>query len=120
MCATFTHSKNPILKKITNSIFEPSQFSSAAMKYGLKFEAVILERYHLQKATEGNAITLQKLRLIIDTEHGFLAASPACGVKKNGSLVGIVECKTAVKWSKKTVSECVKETTYPLKSVSIN
>ena len=90
------------------------------MKCGLEFEAVILERYQLVKAKEGNAITLQKLGLMIDTEHGFLAAFPDCGLKENGSLVGIVECKTAVKWSKKTVSECVKETTYPLKSVLIN
>ena len=80
---------------------------------------VILERYQLEKAKGGNAITLHKLGLIIDSYHGFLAASTDCGVIENGSLVGM-ECKTAVKWSKKTVSECVKETTYPLKSVLIN
>ena len=103
-------------ENIARSIFEPSKFSSAAMKYGLECEPTILEHY---KEEKGN-VTLSKLGLMIDTEHGFLAASPDCGVEENGSLVGIVECKTAVKWSKKTVQECLMDASYPLKTEIVN
>ena len=90
------------------------------MKYGLKFESVILNRYVTEKANAGLTITLKKICLVIDTYHGFLAASPDSGVEDNGSMVVIVECKTAVKFSKKTISECINEASFPLKALTIN
>ena len=119
VCNYFKYKKaNPL--NIAKDIFQPSLFSSAAMKYGLEFEPVILDRYVTEKANAGQTITLKKIGLVVDTDHGFLAASPDSGVEDNGSLVGIVECKTAVKFSKKTISECINEASYPLKAVTIN
>ena len=81
-------------ENIAKSIFEPSLFSSAAMKYGLEFEPVILDRYVAEMANEGQVISLKKIGLVVDTDHGFLAASPDSGVEDgNANLVGIDECK---------------------------
>ena len=87
------------------------------MKYGLELEPAIIDRYKTEKANDGDDINATKLGLIVDADHGFLATSPDGGVEENGSILGIVECKTAVKWSQKTVSECITSTGYPLQIV---
>ena len=58
--------------------------------------------------------------LIIDTEHGYFVVSPDCGVICKNELVGIVECKTSIKFSARSVCDCLKEYAYPLTSVKIN
>ncbi|KAL3888824.1 hypothetical protein ACJMK2_001184 [Sinanodonta woodiana] len=105
---------------ISNAILEPSTFSSAAMKYGLDMEPTVINRYVAEKVKEGSNISIKKLGLIIDKDHGFIAVSPDGGIEENNSLVGIVECKVAVKWSHQTVVDCVKEPGYPLNSMQIN
>ncbi|KAL3885056.1 hypothetical protein ACJMK2_025154 [Sinanodonta woodiana] len=86
--------------RITGSIVSPSTFSSAAMKYELDMEPTVINRYVAEKVKEGSNISIKKL--------------------ENNSLVGIVECKVAVKWSHETVADSVKEPGYPLKSMKIN
>ncbi|KAL3888874.1 hypothetical protein ACJMK2_001234 [Sinanodonta woodiana] len=103
-----------------NVILEPSTFSSAAMKYELDMEPTVINRYVAEKVKEGSNISIKKLGLIIDKDHGFLAVSPDGGIEENNSLVGIIECKVAIKWSHQTVVDSVKEPGYPLKSMKIN
>jgi len=68
---------------ISSAILEPS-FSSAAMKYGLDMESTVINRYVAEKVKEGSNISIKKLGLIIDKDHGFIAASPG-RVEENNS-----------------------------------
>ncbi|XP_060608411.1 uncharacterized protein LOC132760456 [Ruditapes philippinarum] len=104
-------------ENIVKSIMQPSSFTSAAMRLGLEFEPKVLERY--EAMNRSNNIQIKKLGLIIDKEYGFLASSPDSGIVQNGHLVGLVEVKTKIsdKWSKKSIADCVKDSSYPLKSV---
>ncbi|KAK3583909.1 hypothetical protein CHS0354_033686 [Potamilus streckersoni] len=87
-----------------------------AMKYGLDMETTVTTQYVAEKVKECSNIYIKKLVLIINKDHGFIAASPEDGVEENG----ILECKVAVKWSHKTVGDSAEEPRYPLKSVKIN
>jgi hypothetical protein len=49
-----------------------------------------------------------------------LAASPDAGVEEDGNLIGLLECKTAVKWSDKLVKDCLHDSSYPLISGKVN
>lgn len=90
------------------------------MKYGLEMEPIVINRYVTEKVKESSNISIKMLGLSIDKDHGFIAASPGGGVEENNSLVGIVECEVALKWSQKTVGDGAKEPGHPLKSVKIN
>ncbi|KAL3888868.1 hypothetical protein ACJMK2_001228 [Sinanodonta woodiana] len=108
------------LNKVCDSERDSAESFLSAMKYELDMEPTVINRYVAEKVKEGSNISIKKLGLIIDKDHGFLAVSPDGGIEENNSLVGIVECKVAVKWSHQTVVDCVKEPGYPLKSMKIN
>lgn len=119
VCNYFTYERsNP--ENIVKAIMEPTVFTSAAMKLGLDLEPAVLEKYVDFQKSNNNEVVLGKLGLMIDTEYGYLAASPDSTVSVNNQLVGIVEVKTKVadKWSSKSIVECTKETSYPLKGIS--
>ncbi|KAH3837836.1 hypothetical protein DPMN_111238 [Dreissena polymorpha] len=109
-------------ENIVKSIMQPSSFTSAAMRLGMELEPKVLERYEATKKADNDEVTLKKMGLLIDTEYGFLAASPDSGVIQNGNLVGLVEVKTKIgdKWSKKSIADSVKDSGYPLKCVASN
>ncbi|KAL3854914.1 hypothetical protein ACJMK2_014149 [Sinanodonta woodiana] len=82
---------NSIPNTISNAILEPSTF----------FSPTVINRYVAEKVKEGS----WQYRLTVEL------------IK---TLVGIVECKVAVKGSHQTVVECAKDPGYPLNSMKIN
>ena len=104
--------------KIAEDIIFPSSYQSAAMKFGSDFESTIIDRY--TQESNPNNVTTKRLGLVVDPSYPFLAASPDSGIEINGSISGILECKTAVKFSGKTVEECLTDSSYPFVSNIIN
>ncbi|XP_053383213.1 uncharacterized protein LOC128549755 [Mercenaria mercenaria] len=121
VCNYYIH-KRADPENIVKAIMQPSTFTSAAMRLGLELEPKVLERYETMLKANNVQTTLKKIGLLIDTEHGFLAASPDSGIIENGNLVGLVEVKTKVadKWSKKSIADSAKDSGYPLKCVASN
>ena len=101
---------------VVKNIIKHESFSSAATQFGIDNEPHALQRCESDRKLQGDNISLSQCGFIVHPVKGFLGASPDGRVTEQGGTEGIVEVKCPSKWSKSSIEEAAKMSSYPLKA----
>ena len=96
------------------NMYNPPRFTTAAAKFGLDHENEVLACYQDTLKSRGENAEVTKCGFVMNSEKGYLGATPdATGTLANGNQA-IVEMKCPPTFKDKTVQESINDYQYPL------
>jgi hypothetical protein len=103
---------------IVKRMLYPSFKGNIHTNHGLAMESVTIKEYEIQKASQGQHVTVEKSGMVICKEHQEVAASPdGIVIDQISKQTGIIEIKNVLKDKFITFKEAAEKSTFCLQYV---